>query len=143
MKHFPFDLSEKAKVGLTSLQHDISIHIKICPISQARPPYFRPPYFPIVDESVSCQSTYRPRHQTVVAPIDFAGRGPPVVKPLLTRFSHPLQRRSPWCARTPSGQPKHIVFDGGKLLKRFIYTIFRTELIGWVPDSGGNGWNFW
>ena len=37
----------------------------------------------IIDESVSCQSTYRPRHQTVIAPIDCAGSGPPVVKPPL------------------------------------------------------------
>jgi hypothetical protein len=37
----------------------------------------------IADESVSCQSIHRPRHQTVIAPIDFAGREPPVVKPPL------------------------------------------------------------
>ena len=37
----------------------------------------------IVDESVNCQSIDRPRHQIVIAPIDCAGRGPPVVKTLL------------------------------------------------------------
>ena len=33
--------------------------------------------------------------------------------------------------------PIRIVFGGGKLLKRFIYTIFRTDLIGWLPDLFG------
>ena len=32
----------------------------------------------IVDEPVSCQSIHRLRHQTVIAPVGFAGRGPPI-----------------------------------------------------------------
>lgn len=43
----------------------------------------------IVDEPVSCQSIHRLRHQTVIAPVGFAGRGPPVVKPLLNDSSSP------------------------------------------------------
>jgi hypothetical protein len=41
----------------------------------------------IADESVSCHSIPRLRHQTVIAPIDFASRGPPVVKPLFNDSS--------------------------------------------------------
>lgn len=43
----------------------------------------------IIDEPVSCQSIHRLRHQTVIAPVGFAGRGPPVVKPLLNDSSFP------------------------------------------------------
>jgi hypothetical protein len=43
----------------------------------------------IVDEPVSCHSIPRLRHQTVIAPVGFAGRGPPVVKPLLNEPSSP------------------------------------------------------
>ena len=43
----------------------------------------------IIDEPVSCQSIHRLRHQTVITPVDFAGRGPPVVKPLLNDSSLP------------------------------------------------------
>ncbi len=43
----------------------------------------------IIDEPVSCQYIHRLRHQTVIAPVGFAGRGPPVVKPLLNDSSSP------------------------------------------------------
>jgi hypothetical protein len=43
----------------------------------------------IVDEPVSCQSILRFRHQTVIAPVGFAGRGPPVVKQLFNDSSSP------------------------------------------------------
>ena len=43
----------------------------------------------IIDEPVSCQSIHRLRHQTAIAPVGFAGRGPPVVKPLLNDSSFP------------------------------------------------------
>ena len=36
----------------------------------------------IVYEPVSCQSIHQLQHQTVIDPVGFAGRGPPVVKPL-------------------------------------------------------------
>lgn len=41
----------------------------------------------IVDEPVSCQSILQLRHQTVIAPVGFAGRGPPVVKQLFNDLS--------------------------------------------------------
>jgi len=41
----------------------------------------------IVDESASCQSILRLRHQTVIAPVGFAGCGPPLVKPLFNDSS--------------------------------------------------------
>lgn len=43
----------------------------------------------IIDETVSCQSIHRPQHQTVIDPVGFAGRGPPVVKPLRNDSSFP------------------------------------------------------
>ena len=43
----------------------------------------------IIDEPVSCQYIHRLRHQTVIAPVGFAGRGPPVVKPPLNDSSSP------------------------------------------------------
>jgi hypothetical protein len=41
----------------------------------------------IVDEPVSCQSIHRLRHQTLFAPVGFAGRGPPIVKQLFNNLS--------------------------------------------------------
>jgi hypothetical protein len=41
----------------------------------------------IVDEPVSCQSIHRLGHQTVIAPVGFAGRGPPIVKQLFNNLS--------------------------------------------------------
>jgi hypothetical protein len=43
----------------------------------------------IVDAPVSCQSVLRLRHLTVIAPVGFAGRGPPVVKQLFNDSSSP------------------------------------------------------
>ncbi len=43
----------------------------------------------IIDEPVSCKYIHRLRHQTVIAPVGFAGRGPPVVKPPLNDSSSP------------------------------------------------------
>jgi hypothetical protein len=38
-------------------------------------------------EPTSCQPILRLRHQTVVAPVEFAGRGPPIAKPLFNDSS--------------------------------------------------------
>jgi hypothetical protein len=43
----------------------------------------------IVDEPVSCHSIPRLRHQKVIAPVAFAGRGPPAVKQLFNYSSSP------------------------------------------------------
>jgi len=43
----------------------------------------------VLDESVSCQSITRLRHPTVIAPVGFAGRGPPLVKQLFNDWSSP------------------------------------------------------
>jgi hypothetical protein len=43
----------------------------------------------IVDEPVSCQSIHRLRHQAVIAPVGFTGRGPPIVKQLFNDSSSP------------------------------------------------------
>ena len=56
----------------------------------------------IVDKSVSCQSIHRPRHHTVIVPIDFARHGPPVVKPLLIDSSSTATLVAVVC-QTPSG----------------------------------------
>ena len=56
----------------------------------------------IKDEPVSCQSIYRFRHQTVITPVDFADRGPPVVKPLFNDSSLPGKSVAVVCP-TPIG----------------------------------------
>ncbi len=41
----------------------------------------------IADEPTSCQSILRFRHQTVIAPVGYSGRGPPVVKQIFNNSS--------------------------------------------------------
>jgi hypothetical protein len=41
----------------------------------------------ITDEPTSCQSILRFRHQTVIAPVGYSGRGPPVVKQIFNNSS--------------------------------------------------------
>jgi hypothetical protein len=44
----------------------------------------------VIDEAVSYQSIHRIHHQRVIPPVAFAGRGPPVLKPLCNDSSSPI-----------------------------------------------------
>ena len=71
----------------------------------------------IADESVSCQSTHRPRRQTVIAPIDCPGRGPPVVKPPLIDSSSTATLVAVVCP-TPSGYTDTYSFRWRKVTQK-------------------------
>ncbi len=56
----------------------------------------------IADEPTSCQSILRFRHQTVIAPVGYSGRRPPVVKQIFNNSSS-VGTPVAWCARLPIG----------------------------------------
>ena len=71
----------------------------------------------IADESVSCHSISRLRHLTVIAPVGFAGRGPPIERPLFNDSSSP-GTSVPVVCPTPIGYTDTYSFQWRKVTQK-------------------------